>query len=287
VLGCLARTKLFLPAERQTLGITSENSPVMDEETGALTSYISDSSVYEEVFESTSIPSKETVKAGVVAHHLLAAKLIASFYAGIDITTIKTVVVVSPDHFQKITPPTLAVTTPFFWRTPFGVVEANKDLTMKLAGLEKVQVQTVLFYNEHGISLHPPFIRYYLPQAKIVPLVLSQVGSFEYYQMLGKTVADTLNPSETLVIISSDFSHNETKAGSEAKDRKSIEWLTSMDVDAINKITCDCRQCFAFLLGYLEDEQTTFHLQNNKNSTDFGGEDKDVTSYVSGYFVKE
>jgi AmmeMemoRadiSam system protein B len=92
--------------------------------------------------------------------------------------------------------------------------------------------------------------------------------------------------NRTILIISSDFTHNADSQTALQNDRKSISLLPDKKISDIVGITNDCRQCTAFLFGYLKNTATAFKLVENTNSFAVSGENPDsVTSYLSAYFI--
>jgi AmmeMemoRadiSam system protein B len=140
--------------------------------------------------------------------------------------------------------------------------------------------------NEHGIYTLIPFIKYYFPETEVVPLILNPRQTNSEFFDFGQKVQQEFAPASTLLIVSSDFSHNLSLEKSQEADLQSIEILNKLSLENLEMVNCDCQACLAFLLGYLANENYQFELVDNKSSAEFSEESLEtVTSYVSGYFL--
>ncbi|QQG41713.1 MAG: AmmeMemoRadiSam system protein B [Candidatus Woesebacteria bacterium] len=252
-----------------------------------LESYFINVNDYEDSFAKSKEVSKSKVLAAITSHHFLAKDLIAQTFSGIDPTQLKTVIIISPDHFKQITGTGVNVqTTNNTWQTPFGEMESEGKLIDRILGEKRVVLDMNTFRSEHGIYTLIPFAKKSLPQTKVVPLVLRQNNDYKYFYELGERVSRMVNLNQTALIISSDFSHYTSVENAKLNDQKSIDLLPSKRLEDVGLITNDCKQCTAFLFGYLKNTNTDFKLVSNLNSFDISGkESENVTSYVGGYFV--
>jgi AmmeMemoRadiSam system protein B len=182
----------------------------------------------------------------------------------------------------------MAETTNSIWHTPFGNLNPNQDLIYNLNNIQGVGLDTNLFRLEHGIFTLIPFTKKAFPNAQVLPLVLRQNNNYLYFYNLGKKLSETTDLKHTVLIISSDFSHNVSIKTALENDQKSIKLLPSKKLEDVNAITNDCKQCTALLFGYLNNKNTNFKLIYNKNSFDLSGQNPgDVTSYVGAYFTQQ
>ncbi len=255
-----------------------------------LQSFYRDLPDYQTAFNAVSSVVPQPVAAGVTSHHFLAKELIARFFAGVRSQEITTIVVVSPDHYHQIWDQhTTGAITTLPWQTPYGVMEPNLDLIQHMiddSTPKSIITKTDnLFLTEHGVYTLVPFAKKFFPTAKIVPLVLRGTTDFTGPSQAGKALAQHVDSAHTLVVVSSDFVHHSTASQSAQLDRRSIAVLRTQQTNGLGNLTSDCKVCMAFLFSYLANKQTHFSLIENKNSTNYGGRDVDVTSYVSGYFV--
>lgn len=96
-------------------------------------SNFSDRSFYDKAFEKAGDVQnvKEVVIGAIVNHHLLAPDLIAETLAASATDELKTVVLISPNHF--FAGQGQAIISEYDWQTPYGILEANKDVISRLA----------------------------------------------------------------------------------------------------------------------------------------------------------
>jgi len=255
-----------------------------------LTSFYQNKNDYNDAFDTAITTTTQTrhVLAAVTSHHFLAKEVIARTMTGINPGDIKNVIIVSPDHFNAISDAgTLGVTTADNWDTPFGSFEANPGQIKAVSTLRGITIQRSLFLKEHGIYTLVPFLKKQFPDVRIIPLVLKSSDSYTEYEQLGVNLHQIFNSRDTLLLISSDFSHDVSTEVATDLDIESIKALTSHTLGDVPRITSDCKVCMAMLFGYLSKTPTTFQLVENKNSFIISGQDRDrVTSYVSGYFTE-
>jgi len=246
-------------------------------------------SEYIDSFSKVKNVEKRKVSAVITSHHFLAKNLIAETFAGIDSSKIKTIIIVSPDHFNQIINPSCLVqsTSNTKWKTPFGIVDSDEKFIYDISQKNGVCFNLNTFRGEHGIYTLIPFIKNYFTKGKIVPLVFKQTNNLDFFVNFGQEIAQKINPKETLLVISSDFSHYVTTEEAQKNDQKSIELLPNKKTEEINQISNDCKQCIAFLFGYLRNKKTNFELISNKNSFDISQENpENVTSYMGAYFTE-
>jgi len=289
-LGFLSLKSRGLLNYEQKISEAINEEPVNKEAEVFLASPYKQLALYEEAFSSTLAieVEKQTALAGITSHHFLAKDFIAEFFQGIDGQNIKQVIVISPDHFNyTIHEPTLAYSTPLNWQTPFSVLYSDQNFIEKLSQESLITLNNTAFRNEHGIYTLIPFIKHSFPEATILPLILNPKKNDSDFFNFGQIIKQEFDLTNTLLIISSDFSHNLSLEKTQQADLQSIETLEQLSLDNLDAVNCDCHACLAFLLGYLDDESYQFKLIDNKNSANFGEETQEtVTSYVNGYFVK-
>jgi len=254
----------------------------------SLSSTYNNKEQYDDIFSNLQKPEKNAnASAGIISHHFLAKQLIADFYNTISSDENAIIFLVSPDHFNNyFSPETIAYTSYLNWTTPFGRLQTDREAISSLSKLYGIQASDSILSFEHGIYIEVPFIKKFFPNAKIVPLVLKNDSSPEDFLALGKEIRK--NNKKSMLIVSSDFTHNMLAGQARLNDKKSIEALEDLSLDNINQVTSDCKQCLATLAGFLDDSLDSFSLIANKNSFDISFVDENlVTSYVSGYYSKK
>ncbi len=179
----------------------------------------------------------------IVPHHLTASEGIARGIRMLSKKQPQTVLLVSPDHFNKC--PTVVCTTRGTFTTMLGDVETDDALIDAIARSTLVTIDAPLFSGEHGIAAVLPFIKHALPDATIVPVVLSD-GWFEHKEELVKLLQGIFDQTGTM-IVSSDFSHYLPLKKADEMDEITAEALFAKDLAGIvalkNPEQSDCPVC--------------------------------------------
>jgi AmmeMemoRadiSam system protein B len=189
-------------------------------------------------------------KAVVVPHHLVASKSIALGVKAIASSTPKIVIVISPDHYARC--PKLLCTTKGSYKTFFGDVSIEESAVNDLEKSDLVS-SSELFKEEHGVYTIAPYIKHYLPEAKIVPIAISQKtrGSEESRTEVIKLLQPLLSRKDVALVISSDFSHYLPLTETKQKDIQTQSSFCSGNSDEIlnleNPSQSDCPLCLWIL----------------------------------------
>ncbi|MDI6788979.1 MAG: AmmeMemoRadiSam system protein B, partial [Planctomycetota bacterium] len=126
-------------------------------------------------------------------------------YALIKNKPFKRVIIIGPSHrvgFRGV-----SVSKATHYETPLGRVpldqEACSQLLKKGGGDKLFSYQKVADANEHSLEIQLPFLQSVLSSYQIVPLI---AGEIDNYEDTAKAIREIID-SNTLVIISSDFTH--------------------------------------------------------------------------------
>lgn len=231
-----------------------------------------------------------SVAGGIVPHHLLAGKMIAEFFQALSIDNPEIVVVIAPNH-RRIGVSGLH-TSIQSWATAFGVLEADSELTGKLIKTLNASQNTALMEEEHSISSLVPYIKYYLPQAKIVPVLLHGNYTAKESQKLGDLLSETLSDNPRAAIIASvDFSHYLDVDTADKMDEITLAAIKSGDIPSISIMgndNLDSPPSIMTLLSAMEEMGTSVpEVLSHGNSSDITGSGADyTTSYYTMIFKR-
>ena len=128
----------------------------------------------------------DKIYGGIVSHHFLMAPEIAEFFAGFKDQRIETVVILGPNHFSRGEADIQISKYPY--NTPWGVLEPNSEIIGKLLQNDFVSNEEATFNKEHSISTLAGFAKYFLPNAKIVPIVLKRKTTAMEAEKLAKAL---------------------------------------------------------------------------------------------------
>ena len=188
--------------------------------------------------ESEYLQASGEIIGGIVPHHLLAANIIAEFFSVLAQEPPDTLVVIGPNH-RRIGHNGLHTST-LDWVTPFGVLETDSRLTTGLMEELKASQNDVLMELEHSISSLVPYIKYYLPETKIVPILLHGNYSLDDSRKLGECISQAAKDDEGIVIIASiDFSHYLDTDTADRMDEITLKAIESRDTLALIKMNND------------------------------------------------
>jgi hypothetical protein len=204
----------------------------------------------------------------IVPHHLLAAPLIARGYAAVP-SDVTTVFIVGPNHRNE--GGAQLTTAAARWATPAGEVSADEGLVTRLASGVGAARNLESFRDEHSVGAQVYFVRRFLPEAKIVPLILDSYTTSRQAAAVGEWLAKNA-PPHSLVVFSIDFSHYlvetearrhdvETRRAIEDRDLATISRFTNDNVDS--PMTLVAALTFARAAGLQTD------IIANSNSNDF------------------
>jgi len=210
-----------------------------------------DLAIVDGIVKAKSITVKDGIKAVVVPHHLVASKSIALGIKSIAKSNPKTVILISPDHFELC--PKMFCASEGYFKTYFGDLNVSDLIVKKLLQSSDVITSSKLFSLEHGVFTIAPFIKYYIPDAEIVPIVVSQKGRGSSYDR--EEILRILKPiifnTDTALVISSDFSHYLTLDESNLMDLKTMKSFCSGSSSEIlnldNPKQSDCPLCLWIL----------------------------------------
>ena len=199
------------------------------------------------------------IRAAILPHHLVAAESIAQVFAALQYQKPKHIILISPDHFSQCE--NLLCVTDGEFQTPFGVVKTDTVNIQTLTASKLVTKDAEIFQREHGIFALLPFFATYTPQALLTPIVIPQKNLLRWYASETE-ILKLLQPlltTDTVLIISSDFSHYFTVAEADLRDEETAKAIFTPDTAALRKLNnpanSDCPNCLSLV--------TDLALQNN------------------------
>lgn len=166
---------------------------------------------------------------GVVPHHQVAGALLSGFFRQLEADPPQTLVLVGPNHKNE---GARIATSRRPWQTDFGVVDVDADLIDRLVAQRLVTEDDQALALEHSMGALMPYVRYHLPGARVVPLVLHHGVTPAEAAALAAALAPWIDGRRVLVA-SVDFSHYLTRAEAAAKDRQTLAAIKNNDLAAL------------------------------------------------------
>ncbi len=158
--------------------------------------------------------------------------------AGAVLSRIKfkdTFVILGPSHTGRGKP--FSIMTEGSWKTPLGQVEIDSELGKRiLDGSSHLQEDALAHQYEHSIEVQIPFLQYFKPDVRIVPIVLAHATP-EIYKQIGREIAQAVKESRRDVVLmaSSDMTHYEPQELAQKKDNEAIKAMLDLDEDELLK----------------------------------------------------
>lgn len=228
-------------------------------------------------------PFPYKVTGGIIPHHLLPSFIIADFFKRLTTQDIKTVILIGPNHYEK---GNFKVLTSFFgWQSPFGVVEPNLMVINDLLVKNLVKIDEQVLPEDHAVAGIMPFVKYYLPGVKVVPILLKGFMIEEEVKILASNLKNYTD-EETIFIAAVDFSHYLTSPKAQMKDKITLEVMKNFDYKKLltfNNDYLDSPPAIVTLLMVMQDlGKTNMDLLHHTNSGIMQKNDYvETTSYFS------
>jgi len=146
-----------------------------------------------------------------------------------------TVIIMGPNHTGSGKP--LSIMTEGVWKTPLGDVEIDSELGKEiLVASSYLQEDQLAHQHEHSIEVQLPFLQYFKPDIKLVPIILAQARE-DVYQEIGREIAKVIKESnkEVIIIASSDMTHYESQRAAQTKDNQAIAAILELNEDELLK----------------------------------------------------
>jgi len=229
---------------------------------------------------------KETI--GVVSPH--AGLVYSGPVAGAVFSSIKftnTFILIGPNH--RGVGRLLSITTGGSWKTPLGEVQIDSGLAKAiLTASDGLEEDTLAHRYEHSLEVQVPFLQYFKPDVKIVPIVLAQAAP-QVYQGIGRAIAGTLKSrgEAAVIVASSDMTHYEPHESAKVKDKKAIEAILGLDADELVRrigkydiSMCGYAPVISLISASLEMGAGKTELVKYQTSGDTSGDYSSVVGYA-------
>jgi len=168
--------------------------------------------------------------------------------AGATISKVKfkdTFIIMGPSHTGMGKP--FSIMIEGTWETPLGRVEIDSELGHRiLASSSYLEEDYKAHQHEHSVEVQIPFLQYFKPDIKIVPIILAY-STAAIYKEIGKGIAKAVKElgREVVIIASGDMTHYEPYKLAQKKDTQAIEAIIALDEDELTRRfeTLDISMC--------------------------------------------
>lgn len=230
---------------------------------------------------------------GLVAPH--AGYIYSGAVVGATLSRVKfkeSFIIIGPNHTGRGKP--FSVMTQGRWQTPLGEVEVDAELAEKLVSSSSFLEEDLAAHEfEHSIEVQIPFLQYFKPDVKIVPIIFA-LGEKEVYKEIGKDLARSIKAldREAVIFASSDMNHYEPQSISQKKDSYAIEAIVKLNEDELYSRVreqdismCGFAPAMSMLVAAKELGAGKAELVKYQTSGDVSGDYNAVVGY-SGIIVK-
>ncbi len=114
------------------------------------------------------------------------------------------VIVIGPSHRMALLD-SVSIPDVDFVETPLGRIELDRELMLRLWEDEHFQSHAAAHSHEHSVQIELPFLQRALHDFKLVPIVCGELDETSV-RHIARILRENMD-SETLVVISSDFTH--------------------------------------------------------------------------------
>ncbi len=227
----------------------------------------------------------------ITPHHLVAKELIEEVFKKTaeenKNSKIDRIVLVSPNHFNS--GGGNFIVSDQDWNVEGGSILSDKSVINILQKDKLAYLQNDIFQQEHGITALLPFVKKYYNEIPVISLIIRDGTNESEIDKLADFFNSEKVEGNTLMILSSDFSHELDKNISFIHDQIAIDAIQNFDFDSMSGLETDCLGGLRLVLKFAQaNNYNNFNLLGNSNSSEiynkfFIGEN---TSYVTGYFSK-
>jgi len=193
-------------------------------------------------------------------------------------------IVIGPDHYGI--PYDLAMCgEPYV--TPLGVCGIHDDIAKKLR--EFIPDDPHAHRYEHSVEVQIPFIQYIDPNAKIVPIIMSD-QSAEFARYLSNAIKEACDGHDHVVIASSDLSHYVPKKKAHSEGTDVLNKVCELDVPGMYSVIEEhgITACgFGPMAVSMLAGRSTAELLKYSDSSDSLGMSGEVVGYASVIFRKQ
>ena len=244
---------------------------------------------YRSLEQASEFKIKDRLLGATLPHHEVASDYLAKFFSQLaKDQAVNTFIILGPNHSDIAAWP--AISAEVYWQTSRGSVYQNENILNELVESETVVYDQENFIPEHSIKTIIPFIKYYFPKAKVVPIILTSRHDESMSLALAEKISLELEDKKTVLLSSLDFSHYLDIETAQQNDDVTLQAIYDKDYSLLSNLNSDYLDSPPVLITLLETmrllEADSFELVDHDNSGNILGSNFDVTSYIIGYFSK-
>ncbi len=196
---------------------------------------------------------------------------------------VKRVLLLGPSHHYPVSG--IAVWNEGPWETPLGEVRIDLAAAESLLKTRIFHPDLRPFLPEHSLEVQMPFIRHFLPEAAVLPMIAGSIDSHDLEE--ASEALRNLLDGETLIVASSDLYHGHSYEECVSQDKETLSFVRRMNGKEFLAAARQMRvmACGANAIAVLLETASRLHgsaadVLEYTNSADVTG---NYTGYVVGY----
>ena len=223
---------------------------------------------------------------GIAPHagYMYSGSVAGELYSCIEITP--TVIILAPNHRGPFV--RFALSPADSWHTPLGDAAVDKELAEAIAkAFPALELNAAPHEAEHSAEVQVPFLQYFRPDVKILPIVIAE-QDYEPLAQLGAAIAGAIRGKNVLVIASSDMTHFENAENAKRLDTMALDKVRALDPKALHKVVhendismCGISPAVVMLNAAIELGAKNAEIVRYANSGDVTGDFNSVVGYAS------
>lgn len=192
--------------------------------------------------------------------------------------TPKTIVVIGPSH--RVGFDGVSISNADSYQTPLGDLAIDRALVNDLMGRFSISHYPQA-HHEHSTEVQMPFIKHYLPEAKVVELVYAYAEP----SLIEPIISYVLGMDDTAVVISTDLSHYYSLSEANTLDSICLDAIRNENVRTLHE---GCEACGMIgveaMLNAAKKRELKAVLLDYRTSADASGDNQRVVGYASALF---
>ncbi len=204
-----------------------------------------------------------------------------------------TFIIIGPSHSGLGKP--FSVMVEGTWQTPLGKVAIDTELAGKIVAVsEYLEADEEAHREEHAVEVQLPFLQYFKPDVRIVPIIIGGAGA-SVYPEIGRDIARAVKElnREVVIMASGDMTHYEPQASAKEKDMAAVEAMLALDIAELTRryksrhiSMCAYPPLVCLIAAAKELGATGAELVKYQTSGDATGDYAEVVGYAGVIFKK-
>ena len=197
------------------------------------------------------------ITGGIIPHHLFPGFILTDFFNRLSLQNPKTIILIGPNHYERGDFKMLS--SLYYWDTPFGVVNPNDIIINDLINSNLVSIDEKVLPNDHSVAGMMPFVKYYLPKTRVVPILVSGFVTQKEAELFAVQLTNYMD-KDTVLVAPVDFSHYLNNKEAQEKDKVTLEVIKKFDyrqLFTLNNDYLDSPASIAILLMVMQKLATT------------------------------